>query len=666
MRAPLSYVPALPAAIGWMAGIVLWYSGVAWQWAAAIAAIGVLLMVLKYHYPAFAFIAVAFGFSASILHAPVSPPDCIYGESPCKFSAVVQSVGNKPNTIQLMLRVDSCNSEPVTPFVVLSSGLPDWTPPPVGTRVHWRGLIDPAVDWPDFRGDLDMSDYYLYNDISATAYIDTDELHIVGRERSWASMLYDCRMGVYNRLAQTDLDYRSFGLISALLLSHKDDLATSMQENFRATGIAHALALSGFHVGIILVLVNLILLPLRIFSRLRRLRFALTIIILWLYAMLTGMAPSVVRAATMVSIYLFGLIIGRDSNPFNSLCVAVLIILAFRPASLFSPGFQLSVCAVLGILAFSGPLIFVSPRSQVLYRINQFFAVTFSAVFGTLAVTLVYFHRLPLLFIVSNAYISLSLPLLMYGGVALLLLSLVGLPSAWLALAINWLVGLIDVATERLASLSVAELSNVYLSSPVIVWIVAVIVVAAFAINFKTWRWMVAMGVALAAGVGVAYLPSDVPSDEIFLMGRSGTSSMVLRHNAHVLAIPLSSTPDTIGIVESLDRYLAICGVDTVEIGARDCTIGPFSCRGEMVYYDDHSIAVPTSKVEINRQAEIVVVGSRFKGRASKLMGYQPQQAIISRSVGRKKGFRMLSALTDSIPTIKNMRLEDCSLPQPQ
>ncbi len=139
----------------------------------------------------------------------------------------------------------------------------------------------------------------------------------------------------------------------AMFLGAKGELPEQLQEDFGITGIAHVLAISGLHIGIIALLMQLA------FKKLnmpRRLRFPLSIGILLCYALLTGLAPSVVRAVIMFSLLLLGrwLLFERDTLTFLS--AAALITLAFRTPQLFMPGFLMSYGVVFGLLCLMPPI----------------------------------------------------------------------------------------------------------------------------------------------------------------------------------------------------------------------------------------------------------------------------------------------------------------------
>ena len=136
-------------------------------------------------------------------------------------------------------------------------------------------------------------------------------------------------------------------ILKGMLLGKRGGIEESTIVAFRDSGSLHILAVSGLHVGLIAGVFFLC------FSRLpAKATYALTILAVILYAGMVGFRPSVLRASTMVILFLLGSIIDRDVDRFNLLAVAALGLLLINPAQLWDIGFQLSFAAVTSILYF--------------------------------------------------------------------------------------------------------------------------------------------------------------------------------------------------------------------------------------------------------------------------------------------------------------------------
>ncbi|MFV1995897.1 MAG: ComEC/Rec2 family competence protein, partial [Verrucomicrobiales bacterium] len=140
-------------------------------------------------------------------------------------------------------------------------------------------------------------------------------------------------------------------VLAAMVLGERDGTPDAVETNFRHSGALHIFAVSGLHVGIFGGVLWMLLKALGV----PRTRAVLLIIpCLLFYAYLTGLRPSAVRAAVMVSIYLLGFLVGRPPRLLNSLAAAALLILAVDSQQIFLPGFQLSF-AVLAAIALLAP-----------------------------------------------------------------------------------------------------------------------------------------------------------------------------------------------------------------------------------------------------------------------------------------------------------------------
>jgi competence protein ComEC len=198
------------------------------------------------------------------------------------------------------------------------------------------------------------------------------------------------------------------------------------------------LAVSGLHVGIVFYLVSLVFGFLRHNRKGRLLFMLISISILWSYAFITGLSPSVMRAATMFSIFAIGENLNRRSNIYNSMAASAFILLLINPNNLFDIGFQLSYAAVFGI-------VFLQPKLEKLFfiknRILRFFwmliTVSISAQIATFPITSYYFGQFPTYFWITNTFVIPAVMVLIPLGILLLFVSSIPVVSSILAIMLN-------------------------------------------------------------------------------------------------------------------------------------------------------------------------------------------------------------------------------------
>jgi competence protein ComEC len=220
------------------------------------------------------------------------------------------------------------------------------------------------------------------------------------------SLIYPLRRKIRGLLNRS-VTGTSHPLILALLLGDKSELDSRVLDRFGKAGMIHVLAVSGLHVGYIIVILQ----TLAVFLRLRRTGKTLFLVAgLTVYALLTGSRPPVVRASLMTSLYQLGRSLEREGHPVNTLGTAALILLLVRPSDLFQTGFLLSFSAALSLIVLYPAMRTIfsvrggwSPASSLLIsRVRDLLYLTLSVQIGVLPVTAAIFHKLPFLALLVN------------------------------------------------------------------------------------------------------------------------------------------------------------------------------------------------------------------------------------------------------------------------
>lgn len=240
----------------------------------------------------------------------------------------------------------------------------------------------------------------------------------------WRRNLDALRARALERLRQALPDSTSYGLAAALLLGSKGQLPRELKEQYAEVGVAHVLAVSGLHVGILAfgLLFSLQHLPLP--RRLKRpLALYASLATLAVYALITGLPASVQRAVLMYGIVLIGKFTALKGNSFNSLGVAALLMLSLDSALLFDLGFQYSFLALFGILFFqpllAGAVLISQPWLKKLWDLT---VLGVAANLTTFPLTLYYFHDFPVYFWLSSLFVTFLVTLVLYVGFLFLLL----------------------------------------------------------------------------------------------------------------------------------------------------------------------------------------------------------------------------------------------------
>jgi competence protein ComEC len=211
------------------------------------------------------------------------------------------------------------------------------------------------------------------------------------------------------KLEQTIRRYLSdlpAAILSAMVLGQKQSIPWLVNNHMVKSGTVHILVVSGFNVGIVAFIFNLLLKIMRIRPKAR---IILTIICLFVYCLTTGASNPVVRATVMGTVFLSARILKREADIYNCLACAALFILAARPGQLFDIGFQLSFASVLAIAC-------LYPRIKSFLRLENLKAkairficegclVSFCAWIGTMGIIAYNFRIVSPITVLANIFI---------------------------------------------------------------------------------------------------------------------------------------------------------------------------------------------------------------------------------------------------------------------
>lgn len=234
-------------------------------------------------------------------------------------------------------------------------------------------------------------------------------------------------------------------VIQALLLGQRDDISEETYNNYSKAGAIHILAVSGLHVGILLFIFQFLLSPLERFPKGKTLKLMTVVTLLWAYAFVAGLSPSIVRAVTMFSFVAYALYLNRPTNAFNIIALSMWFILLIKPLFLFQVGFQMSYAAVFAIVWIYPKLQrFWFPEHIIVRKTWQLLSVSLAAQLGVLPISLFYFHQFPALFFVSNLLIIPFLGLILGLGIFVMTLALLNQLPTFLVVSYNWVIQIMN------------------------------------------------------------------------------------------------------------------------------------------------------------------------------------------------------------------------------
>lgn len=299
----------------------------------------------------------------------------------------------------------------------------------------------------------DAADYnrYLYlQGVNSVLWLTKEEMYPISKasDNTLSNILDKARAATTNAIIDSGAGSDASAFLTAVIVGDDSYLQPDTDEAFRTSGLAHLLALSGLHVGIIIMFITVCLSWMRPSRYGYRIFYILIIAASFAYAAFAGMTPSVVSAACMVAVLCVSAIFQRRANVYNSLCVAIFLWLVINPLCLFAPGFQMSVCAVLGIT--------IALRAVNAYRIRRtrvkkalrIFIVPMAAMAATAIPAMAYFHTFPLYFLPANILASIAIVPMMFCGVLLAIATMTGIGHGALAYACDRLYAFIEFSAK--------------------------------------------------------------------------------------------------------------------------------------------------------------------------------------------------------------------------
>lgn len=248
----------------------------------------------------------------------------------------------------------------------------------------------------------------------------------IGKQGHIKRVAYRWQQKLSQILADAGLQDDEYAIAAAILLGNDETMEPELKSAYSSAGVSHILCVSGMHVGIVFMIINYLLMPLERSRALRYLRSFLLFLIIWGYANITGLSPSVSRAAAMFTFVLIGNHLRRNTNVFHSLFASLFILLSINPLLIFELGFQLSYLAVVGIVLLQPP---IYNLFKIKLKIVNYFwnlaSVSIAAQIATFPLTICYFGTFPNYFLVANlSVIALSF-IVVVTGVSVLAFSFV-------------------------------------------------------------------------------------------------------------------------------------------------------------------------------------------------------------------------------------------------
>ena len=333
-------------------------------------------------------------------------------------------------------------------------------------------------------GTFDYQRYAAFSDICEQVYLKQGEFSILHqyKENGFQKFLYNTRETVVEIIATYVPGKKEAGLAEALLIGYKDDLDKTLVQSYSNTGVVHIIAISGLHLGLIYWLLNLLLSPLKKRKTVSWLKPVLTIAGLWLFALLAGAGPSILRSAVMFTCIVIGESLERKTSIYSTLAASAFMLLCFNPFWLWDAGFQLSYIAVLSIVVFMKPIYnWLYFKNKIIDVIWKMTAVSLAAQILTVPVSIYHFHQFPNYFLITNILAVPLSSLIVLGEVLLCVVAIAPPIATTLGMALHWLIQGMNGFVEHMESLPFSHWDGLYINTTQLIFMYA------FAICISYW-----------------------------------------------------------------------------------------------------------------------------------------------------------------------------------
>lgn len=371
--------------------------------------------------------------------------------------------------------------------------------------------------------------------------LDVDSVAVIGINHSVYYQLRRVRNRIKLSVLYSSLQPETQRFILATLLGASDMIDSDSREEFSQAGVAHILALSGLHIGIIMLLLWWLLLPLDYLRYGKSVRLGVTVAVVMFYAVFTGLSASVVRSALMISVAIVASMSHRKNSSLNGLLAAALIILAVNPLAVFGIGFQLSFVTVASfIVAFSKFGDVMRCLRQPLGYICTSLLSSLVAMLATSLITAYFFHTISFVSFISNLVILLILPaFMMIAILQIFTLCTVGEVSV-VSRVTDWGSDSIYGLTRAIASMGISHSNGIYVSLATVLLFYVALLLVCLCFFYKKKVLLVAAVCAVVATVVSARLTyTSVPSEGLYILNSyNGTPILYCRGRMAALYCP--------------------------------------------------------------------------------------------------------------------------------
>ncbi len=405
-----------------------------------------------------------------------------------------------------------------------------------GSRIYFYAQIN-YPNQPKIPGHFDYARYLLRKGITGTAYAWKDSWTFrepLTGDVTLKRQALNVRDRLQNRYRELGFQGDELAVLSALTLGDKSELRNELEEIYSITGASHVLALSGLHVGIVYGICTFLLSFLAVGRYTVWIRAGCSLLLLWGFAFIVGLAPSVVRSACMFSLFAVGQCLNRKILSLNTLSLSAFLMLLYQPFYLFDVGFQMSYAAVASIILLHPQVsAWWQPSCKVLRYFWGIITVSLVAQIGVAPLILLYFSRFSLYFLLTNLWVIPITFLLVAGSLLILGCGFCFPLQRCIAEGLNEAIQLMHQGLRGIERMPLSAVESAAMQPvSVVLFYLLVGCLAIYAIR-RSGRWLVGVLLCIACLLGVSLAVRLHPQSPQLLFYHSGGGISVEYDDGH-------------------------------------------------------------------------------------------------------------------------------------
>lgn len=474
-------------------------------------------------------------------------------------------------------------------------------------------------------GSFDYERYAAFHGISHQVYLRPEDYTVLpgNNGQVLAKFLYAARDRLLAIISTRIPGKKEAGMAEALLVGYKDDLDKTLVQSYSNTGVVHVIAISGMHLGLIYWLLSLVAAPLKKRKHTRWIAPVAIITGLWLFALLTGGSPSIMRSAVMFTCIVIGESIERKTFIYNSLAGSAFILLCTNPFWLWDAGFQLSYTAVLSIVIFMKPIYswcyFSNTFMDGIWKLT---AVTMAAQVLTTPISMYHFHQFPVYFLFTNLLAVPLSSLIVLLEIALCVVAPIGVLAKATGVLLHWLIAFMNGFIEYMEELPFSLWTGMQLNLPQVIFLYGFIAAIAC---WLLWKYKPAFITGLFCLLGVFALRSYSfimagQQEQLVVYNVSKHQAIDFISGRHYFFRGDDQLPEDIRLVNAalLPSRILYRANATDSLSQLACSYPVFLFHNKTIVLADNSSHQPAGKEKL--YADLIIVSKNMRGRLQDLM----------------------------------------------